>query len=217
MSSFQFHWLKEYLPGAPGVIIDAGTYDGADAARFKQEYPLARVLAFEACPDNFYAMKSRGWAVAQGVEIYQLALCDTDGTIAFNSNSDLNFPGHFGQSGSILTPTDRIDQKWRGGTGAIRFKAPRSVPASRLDTFCASHGIEAIDLLHMDVQGAESRVIDGMGEFRPKIIFLEIDETAEVSGYLGATPRAELVNRLTSRGYEMKWCSVNDALYVHKH
>jgi FkbM family methyltransferase len=214
MSQFQYGWLMTYLKESPRVILDIGTYDGADAVMFKTDLPGCRVIAFEACPDNFGVMKARGWAAAAGVEIHHLALCDVDGEAPFNSNSDTHFPGHFGQSGSLLTPTQAIDRKWRGGLGQIRFREPRMVPTARLDTFCAAHGVTQIDVMHMDVQGAESRVLDGMGELRPRMIFLEIDEVAEVSGYLGATPRAELFGRLTSRGYAAAWESQTDALYV---
>ena len=96
----------------------------------------------------------------------------------------------------------------------ITFKPARKVPASRLDTFCAAHGITEIDLLHMDVQGAEALVLDGMGDLRPTMIFLEIDEVKETSGYLGATPMADLVSRLTDKGYGAAWESEHDALYV---
>jgi FkbM family methyltransferase len=216
MSEFKVEWVAEHLGHPfPKVIIDAGTFDGSDAVAFKDVFPDARVLAIEACPDNFVVMKGRGWARSAGVEIHHAALCDFDGEVPFFSNSDTHFPGHFGQSGSVLTPTNAIDNKWRGGMGHIRFRGPRMVPARRLDTFCAAEGITDIDLLHMDVQGAESMVLDGMGELRPKMIFLEIDEVKETGGYVGCVPKQELVARLTSRGYVNKWESATDALYVH--
>ena len=214
MSDFQYGWFFTYLLDDPKVILDVGTYDGHDAEKFKRDFPECRVIAFEACPDNFAVMKSRGFHLTSGVEIHHAAMCDFDGEIPFFSNSDTQFRGGFGQSGSVLTPTDKIDKKWRGGTGAIKFRAPRMVPSCRLETFCAEHKVGHIDLLHMDVQGAESMVLDGMGHIRPTMIFLEIDETSETGGYVGCVTRAELVNRLTSRGYKLAWNSVHDALYV---
>lgn len=210
MSAFKFEWFVR----EPKVILDVGTYDGADAALFKETFPLCRVIAFEACPDNYGAMKRRAFAAATGVELVHAAACDFDGEIPFFSNTDTKQVGHFGQSGSVLEPTKAIDNKWRGGMGHIRFKEPRRVPAVRLDTFCAAQGITAIDLLHMDVQGAESMVLDGMGALLPGMIFLEIDEVKETGGYLGCVPLAELEARLTSRGYVKQWASINDALYV---
>ncbi len=209
MSEFNCDWLAD-----PRCILDIGTYDGSDAAMFKERFPSCRVLAVEACPDNYSIMMSRFFPTLFHVEVFHFAACDFDGEVPFFSNTDTHFPGHFGQSGSLLTPTDRIDRKWRGGRGEIQFKQPRMVTARRLDTFCAGQNVTWVDLLHMDVQGAESLVIDGMGDMRPRMIFLETDETKETSGYVGAVPFDELVERLTSRGYALKWQSPHDALYV---
>ena len=216
MSEFNLQWVGEYLKREPDVVFDVGCFDCADSIAFKLRWPGARVLAFEACPDNFRRIVTRLATMEDcpEIELFHFAMCDTDGEIRFFSNADAKMPGGFGQSGSVLTPTQAIDNKWRGGMGHITFKPQRMVPAARLDTFCSSHGLAAIDLLHMDVQGAESKVIDGMGALRPSMIFLEIDEVAEVGGYLGGTPMAELVERLTSRGYAEKWHSEHDALYV---
>ena len=216
MSEFNLQWVGEYLKREPDVVFDVGCFDCADSIAFKLRWPGARVLAFEACPDNFRRIVTRLATMEDcpEIELFHFAMCDTDGEIMFFSNADAKMPGGFGQSGSVLTPTQAIDNKWRGGMGHITFKPQRMVPAARLDTFCSSHGLAAIDLLHMDVQGAESKVIDGMGALRPSMIFLEIDEVAEVGGYFGGTPMAELVERLTSRGYAEKWHSEHDALYV---
>ena len=216
MSAFNFEWVEQYLHRDPALIIDAGCYDCADTIAFKLRWPGARVMAFEACPENYCHTLNRLAAMEDRpqIELFHAALCDRDGEIGFFSNADAKMPGGFGQSGSVLTPTPAIDNKWRGGMGHITFKPERLVPASRLDTFCAAHHLTEIDLLHMDVQGAESRVLDGLGSLRPALIFLEIDEVAETSGYLGAPRRAELLERLVSRGYGEKWRSEHDALYV---
>ena len=45
MSAFNYQWFERYLVEAPKVIFDVGTYDGADAAAFKEIFPEARVVA----------------------------------------------------------------------------------------------------------------------------------------------------------------------------
>jgi len=208
VSAFRYEWFST----PPKLIFDVGAYDGADSIRFKEWFPECRVVAFEACPDNFAALHGR--VAGTGVEFLHYAVCDTDGEVPFFSNTDTNFPGHFGQSGSILVPTPRIAEKWAKGNRRIDFHKVRMVQAIKLGTFCRLYGITEIDLLHIDAQGAEKQVIEGLDDMRPKMIFLEIDEVAEVGGYDGATPMAELVECLTSRAYAKKWESPNDALYA---
>ena len=72
------------------------------------------------------------------------------------------------------------------------------VKAIRIDTYCAQHGIKSIDLLCMDVQGAELRVLKGLGSVleRVRYIITEIEIKPlyygqalypEVHGYLKAS------------------------------
>ena len=92
------------------------------------------------------------------------------------------------------------------------------VEAIRLDTYCAQHEISSVDLLCMDVQGAELRVLKGLGEVleRVRYIITEIEITplyygqaiyAEVHGYLKASGF-----RQAAEVYRDAWFS--DYLYI---
>ena len=130
----------------------------------------------------------------------------------FNSNTDTNQVAHFGQTGSILPFTQKLLQTWI----SISVKPPRRVPSTRLDTFCKSRNILHMDIVHMDVQGAEFFALKGLGRMRPSMIFLEIDETAEVGNYVGAIPENDIRAWFDKAGYRRVWDSEHDALYVHE-
>lgn len=212
MTAFRFEWVRDYLKRDPKVLIDAGAYNGSDAIAFKEEWPDCRVIAFEACPDNYAAIQQKVRVRLAGVECHHFAVMDEDKSIAFFSNFDTLQDGYFGQSGSILVPKLTLVAKWP----SISFKTVRVVAGIRLDTFCRMHGIDHIDVLHMDVQGAEYRALLGLGEMRPPMIYLEIDETAEVGRYEGATPDGLLRGWFDKNGYRRAWESEHDALYVHE-
>ena len=93
----------------------------------------------------------------------------------------------------------------------LEFHEPVKVKTMRLDTFCEVHKTGAIDVLHMDIQGAEGFAIKGLGRLRPRMIFLEVDETTH---YDGAMPLPELRALLEGMGYSKVWESAHDALYV---
>lgn len=208
MSEFKIEWVEQYLKRKPSVIFDAGCYDGYDAVRLKKNFPDALVVAIEACPDNYARIKSTGIVEANGVIPEHFAVSDKDGSMEFFSCADARHKADDdGCSGSILPPTDYNLEKYP----FLRFKSPRQVPTTRLDTYCKSKGIDHIDVLHMDVQGAESFAIKGLGEIRPGMIFLEIDATEE---YVGAAPLGSLRQLLEERGYKKEWEGEHDALYV---
>ncbi len=211
MSAFKFEWVDKYLQRDPKVIVDAGCYNAADSIEFKERWPDAWVIAFEACPDNYRMIRLKGDAILAGVDVYPLAVCDHDNGVMFNSNTDTNQPGHFGQTGSILTFGQRLISTWP----SISVKAPRTVASTRLDSFCERHDVGPIDLLHMDVQGAEYFALLGLGDMRPPMIYLEIDETAETDRYVGAVPESQIRKWFTDAGYNRVWDSAHDALYIH--
>lgn len=206
MSEFSLDWIGQHLRRAPKVILDVGTYDCGDAMRLKAKYPDARVIAFEASPDAYRRITEVGAARARGIEVVHAAVSNQDGTMDFHSNTDSR-DGNIGCSGSILEPTPHNLAKYP----FLQFKTPTKVPAVRLDTFCAEHGIAHIDVIHMDVQGAEGYAIEGLGDLRPDMLFFEIDATDE---YKGAVPLVELFDRLAEWGYEKKWQGAHDALFV---
>src|SRR5262245_34445362 len=51
-SGFNIAWIGE-LGLVPKVIFDIGAYDGGDAVRFKQKFPDAHVVSFEADPVRY--------------------------------------------------------------------------------------------------------------------------------------------------------------------
>lgn len=212
MSAFKFSWVDQYLKRDPAVIVDAGCYNASDSIEFKERWPDARVIAFEACPDNYRQIERSGRALVAGVETHHLAVCDHENGVQFNSNTDTNQTGHFGQTGSILQFGPKLLETWK----SISVKPPRLVPSVRLDLFCQRLEIARIDLLHMDVQGAEYFVLVGLGEMRPPIIYLEIDETAETDRYIGAVPESNIRGWFDAAGYKRVWDSPHDALYVHE-
>jgi hypothetical protein len=65
----------------------------------------------------------------------------------------------------------------------------------------------------MDVQGAEHMVLNGLGDFRPKIIYAE---TCEYPNYEGSGSLEFLESYLFNMGYEAKEKLTYDTLYVKK-
>jgi hypothetical protein len=115
--------------------------------------------------------------------------------------------GTIGAQGSLFLHTEAYKARYP----SIKQATGTKVQSTRLDTFCSRSGSSSIDLLHVDVEGAEFNVISGMGELRPAMIFVE---TMSRGLWQGARSSADVHRLLSSRGYALVGDFRSDRLYV---
>lgn len=201
-SRFNPAWLRE-AGIDPQVIVELGAFDGGDAHRFKRAYPDARVVTVEADPDRIDVVRET--LAGTGVEVHNFAACDTDGPVQWYV-SKINGATH-GQ-GSMYQHSEEYRRKF---PHVKQADAPIEVPGKRFETFCAEAGIEAIDLLHMDIEGAELSVLRSMGAVRPRLIYLEW-RPEPFRGHDGTGSASDLLDRLE---YRLVGDLGSDRLYRH--
>jgi FkbM family methyltransferase len=207
--------IRRYFSEEIKTIFEFGSYDGGDAIMYKETYPGARVISFEGCPNRFAVISS--YAEQFGLECYHYAISDRDGKIPFNQMKDPNEtspnnPEKFGGSGSICKHTNQ----YKSSFGHLIISDESiEVDTIRIDTFCKEKGIDSIDLIHIDVEGAEHMVIRGFGEMRPKFVWAE---THLDQNFYGETAYAtgEVDSMLINLGYEFIYTDGYDRLYVYK-
>lgn len=127
------------LPADPRTILDLGSNIGLSILYFHLRYPEAKIYGFEPDPNNFRRL-SAAVAPLANAQVFQVAVADTNGSIPFYLDP------HRGQSSSI----------------SQRF--PRQhlvdVESRTLDTLIEEIGLEQIDLIKFDIEGAEMRVFN---------------------------------------------------------
>ncbi|MFN3643864.1 MAG: FkbM family methyltransferase [Gemmobacter sp.] len=163
-SAFNPAWLAE-AGIAPGVIVDLGAFDGGDALRLARAFPAARVVTVEADPTRHALVAAM--LEGTGVAVVHAAACETDGPVPW-------YPAAVGgvvdSQGSLYRRSARAQRMH----GFVQQAAtPVAVPGLRFDTLMARFGIGRVDLLHMDIEGAEGAVIRSLGPHRPAMIFTE--------------------------------------------
>ena len=205
--------VKKYLSDVR-TIFEFGSYDGGDAIRYKETYPNARVISFEGCPVRHSVIDS--YKDQFGLECYHYAVSDIDGIIQFNQMQDPNEfspnnPDKFGGSGSICKHTEKYKNEFKH---LIILNEPVTVNTTRIDTFCKNNNINSIDIMHIDVEGAEHLVIKGFGEMRPKIVWAETHLDKNFYGETAYAP-GEVDSLLSSIGYTFVYTDGYDRLYVH--
>lgn len=162
-SGFNIEWFDE-LGISPKLILDVGAYDFGDAIRFKEAFPGANVYAFELDKNNY--AKFSEFAQTKGVLTENIAVSDSNNETSgyFEAKHD----GGVNAQSTLLKPTD----KYTFSYPYVKHTFVESpISQVRLDTYFEDYC--KIDLLHIDVEGAEYMVLCGLGEKRPTLIWLE--------------------------------------------
>ena len=204
---------KRSLPallGSRPTIIEIGTYDGDDTEQFALLFPEGRIWGFEADPANF-ARAYRKTATYPNVTLMCTALADVAGLHEFHRSS-----GESDASGSILPPSAHLE---RHPDVIFDQDRPVVVPCTTLDACAGAFGWPVVDLVWIDVQGAELLVMRGADETlkRTRFVYAEISEVPLYEG--GATYRA-LTDELGRHGFVVdrkflppEWNGEGNALY----
>lgn len=209
----------------PAVICDIGACEGEDSVRYARAFPQARILAFEPLPAN-QAMVRANFARYQTDRglLIPVALSDRLGEATFHVSSGRPrelFAGehwNYGNKSSSLLPPAASDPMH----GWIEFKEAITVPTSTLDAVCAEQGVEHIDFIHMDVQGAELLVLAGAPHMLPRTsaVWLEVS-TQEL--YSGQPLDRDVRQFMAQQGFQLCYSTRHgdglqgDHLYVNLH
>jgi FkbM family methyltransferase len=148
---YEIFWEQAYrLPfealTEPAVIVDAGANIGMAALYFSILYPRAQIFCIESDPHNFEWLEKNLAREGERVVLIEAALYDRDGEVplarerwAYNSKID---------EGDGKEEQDGENER----------DGPVSVKAMKLDTLLDRYGLEKIDLLKIDIEGAEEKL-----------------------------------------------------------
>jgi FkbM family methyltransferase len=147
-------------PNEVSVIFDVGSLHCLESIEFSKRYKNARIFAFEANPDSYQVCLENTKDI-DNITVINKAVNSYNGTCTF-------YP---------IDPEQTITPWFDGNRGASSlYKANGTydhiekyvqkeleVDCVRLDSFCEENGIENIDLMWMDLQGAELIALESMG------------------------------------------------------
>lgn len=147
------------------VAIDGGAYEGQFSRDLLRRFPSAVIHAFEPTPESYTRLeqKTRG---ASGIVRHQLAIGSANGKACFFLNS------------SALT--NSLHESTSIGhhyfTALVADQGALEVQVVTLADFARAQGLTAIDIVKLDLQGAELEALIGMGALidTVKIIYTEV-------------------------------------------
>jgi FkbM family methyltransferase len=164
------------VPPQPGVVIlDVGANEGQAAARYRRLYPAGAITSFEPHAPTAAALRER-FAGDDLHETVELAACASGGTRQFYAN-------HETQTNSLLRRPATGRRYYRKNS---RPKLPTTVTATTLDAFARQRGVPRVDILKLDVEGAELAALRGAEELlREQRIGLIYAEVGFVNRWVG--------------------------------
>ncbi len=130
---------KEYdfPPGCdPSVIIDAGANIGLASAYFANQYPGARIIAIEPEASNYQMLKKNS-ALYKNVSPVKAALWNKDGELHVKDNGN---------------------GEWAFTVSSDEEESREKVQAVSIPYLMQAYEIPAIDILKIDIEGAEKEL-----------------------------------------------------------
>jgi FkbM family methyltransferase len=129
------------LPQAPRVIIDAGANIGLASVFFANKYPEAMIVAIEPERSNFDVLK-KNTAGYSRIKSLNAALWKHNGSISLFDSGEGNH--------AFQTLENPANGKQNGGM----------VQALTVDSIMKQFGFDQIDVLKIDIEGAEKEVFE---------------------------------------------------------
>ena len=150
------------------VIFDVGAHYGETALKFRKAFPDAKIYSFEPFPDSFTVLQEKV-SHDTNTAAFNYGLSNVNDELEFNSNID-------SATNSLLSTDATGTTIWEDDllttTGTVRAKF------NTLDTVIRELDLPRINILKLDVQGAEYLVMEGaaktLRQARIDIVYTEI-------------------------------------------
>jgi FkbM family methyltransferase len=154
------------------VLIDVGAHVGVHALgaarRLRELSAGGRVIAFEPTSDSAAAIRAAAARNGLDVEVVEAALGDHEGTVELFAD-----PRYGGHDAGVRS---------QFGEGEVVQQAPLTT----LDAWAAATGLERLDVVKLDIEGAEILALRGAQEtlrrLRPRLIAIEVKDVVMERG-----------------------------------
>lgn len=195
-------WARRYAKGRTRVNprwprykrvwIDVGAHEGELTLVPAMVHRSLLVYAFEANPAKAEALTGR----RRNYMVLPFAVSETDGVADFHVNA-------FAASSSLLPLDAEEVKRWQGGD-VLSEVATIRVPTVRLDTFMDACGIEYVEWLKIDAQGADLAVLRSAGDRLSRVERVTVEAVvADCHVYKGDATKEEIVEYLTAHGFRL--------------
>jgi FkbM family methyltransferase len=140
----------------PKVIVDAGANIGASTVFFASKYPNSIIFALEPEKSNFILLE-RNVSFYSQIKPIKAALWKENRQICLIDPGE----GHHG-----FQSTEKVGQN---------SQSDRFIQALTLDALMTRMGLDSVDLLKIDIEGAEKEVFEGSAKWIDKVAVIMVE------------------------------------------
>ncbi len=177
------------------TVFDVGAYHGEWTGTYRRLFPAAQIFAFEPFPES-RAIVEKTFQGESAVTVVAAALGDVPGERAFYANQAA-------ATSSLLRVDARTDASLVSHE-LLTLRSELLVPVLTIDEFCQEHGIDRLNLLKIDVQGAETLVLRGAAKMlQRRAIDLIYTELQIMHHYEAQSYYFEVCDYLHRSGYDL--------------
>jgi FkbM family methyltransferase len=184
-----FSDLKKLVDSTSPTCVDVGANIGQTVSALSSVFNKPKIYAFEPAAESFAELKQRYGGA--NVTCFNLGLGNSPGVMQLNvlSNSCLN---------SLLNLDPSPENRFR----RVEVKGRQEVLITTYDEFTRKHSIGRVDLLKIDTQGYDLKVLEGAANaFSNRMIDFVIVEINFVPMYEGQAPCEAIFCFLSKHGF----------------
>jgi len=165
------NWTWEYLPQKGDTVLDVGAGIGEETVVFSRLVgPSGRIIAVEAHPETFSCLQGTIERTRlTNVTAVNCAVADHDGELCISAGPDHLGPSHL--MNTVVNSHEGI-----------------KVAARTLDSLADELGFQEVNLLKMNIEGAERMAVEGFDRIAPRVRHAAISCHDFVATHFGGAP-----------------------------
>ena len=199
---------KEY------VIFDIGSRDCEQSIEFYKTFPNSKIYAFECNPNTLHICENNIKPYSDRISLIKGAVCDYDGEISFYPMNKEKTRTTWKDGNQGASSIFKSNGKY---TIETYVQDETVTNCHRLDTIIDKNSINNVDIIWMDLQGAELLALKGLGKYIDDLKYMHVEVThkemysgqvmfKELNDFI-VSKKFSLVNNLSMGGWQ------EDAIY----
>lgn len=187
----QYQLMRKSLPK---IIFDVGANRGQTTVNYLRYFLDATIYGFEPYPPSFEAYKTRFFGLHKVIPV-EVSLSDKTGVSKLYCN-DCDY------TNSLLKPLPESKRTYKDINQQLKHVKTIYSKTITLDKFTEDNRIKAIDILKMDTQGSELRILKGAARLlKHKMINIIYTEIGFLPMYEGHALFSDIETLLRKSGY----------------